>query len=209
MGHEAIVLPLMEAIHKPQAAIDALDTPAGAIAVTSAEAIRALTSIRENVLPHLSTVMLCVGRATAEAALQFGFQSVGTCHGAGRGLATLVAEMFSRDFPDFPNIPRVGPGSLIYLAGAPRSPHFETALQEFGISYRVAEVYRMSSISYAPEAISTLFEMHHPDVVLFYSSETARQFFRLVTPQMQTDLEDVRLLCLSDQVASAVPEGIR
>lgn len=199
LGHEAIVLPMMEAVHDPQAALDVLSLPHGAIAVTSAEAIRALALVKDDVSPHLTTPIFCVGPATAEAARQFGFQSVVTSYATGRALAQLIAEIFRSTG---------GPGGLAYLAGLPRSPGFEMALREEGIGCRVADVYRMSPIAHAPETIENLLFSRKPEAILFYSHETARHFFALNALATKSAFHDMRLLCLSEHVADAVPRGI-
>jgi uroporphyrinogen-III synthase len=206
LGHEAIVLPMMEAVHQPQAALDALSLPHGALAVTSAEAIRALMQVKDEVSPHLPTPIFCVGPATAEAARQFGFQSVVTSYATGRALAQLIAEILRST--GGPGGLVYGPGGLVYLAGLPRSPGFETALQQEGIGCRVAEVYRMSPIAHTPETIENLLSSRKPQAVLFYSHETARHFFALDAMATKTAFRDMRLLCLSDHVADAVPRGI-
>ncbi len=200
MGHEAIILPMMEAIHSPEAAMDIFAFHHDAIAVTSAEAIRALMTIRDQLTPHLQTPVFCVGAATAEAARQLGFQSVIAGPGTGTGLAQLIVD--TRPSPH-------NGVNLAYLAGLPRSAGFETALQEAGLACSVAEVYRMSPIPYAPGDVESLLESRRPDAVLFYSHETARAFFDLVAPAAQIlTLRDIRLLCLSDHVAAAVlPQG--
>jgi len=197
LGHEAIVLPMMEAVHTPQAALDVLALPHSAIAVTSAEAVRVLGAIGDRLTPYLRTPVFCVGAATADAARQSGFRSVITGPGTGSGLAHLIAETSTG----------VGQG-LVYLAGLPRTPAFEAALRDAGVACRVAEVYRMSPIAHAPGAIEDLFELRKPDTVLFYSHETARHFFDLVAPEKIAEFQNIRLLCLSDHVATAVPQGI-
>jgi uroporphyrinogen-III synthase len=196
MGHEAIVLPMMEAIHQPHAAQDGLALPHGAIAVTSAEAIRALAAIRNQLAPHLKTPVFCVGAATAQAAKLLGFRSLVTGPGTGVALAALVADR-SKSLAH----------GLVYLAGSPRSPAFEAALQDAGVAYRVAEVYRMSPISYSAPNMDALLAPHAPDVALFYSHETARHFFASIPPETSDALRGVRLLCLSEHVAAAIPAG--
>ncbi|WP_158515731.1 uroporphyrinogen-III synthase [Pararhizobium polonicum] len=196
LGHEAIVLPMMEPVHQPQAALDVLALAYDAIAVTSAEAIRALATITDQLAPHRHTPVFCVGAATAQAARQLGFQSVITGPGTGIGLAQSIAGTF-----------RSQSGTVAYLAGLPRSPGFENALADAGIACRTAEVYRMSPAAYASGDIEELLESRLPDTALFYSYETARRFFDLIAPEKIAALQDIRLLCLSDQVATAVPPG--
>ncbi|CAN7199619.1 uroporphyrinogen-III synthase [Pararhizobium sp. LjRoot235] len=197
LGHEAIVLPMMEAIHRPQAALDILALPHAAITVTSAEAIRALSAIKNQLAPHLQTPVFCVGTATAEATKALGFQSVIAGPGTGLGLAQQIADT-AKSLDD----------GLVYLAGLPRSPGFETALRQAGIRCRVADVYRMSPIAHAPETIENLLSSRKPEAVLFYSHETARHFFALNAMAAKTAFHDMRLLCLSEHVADAVPRGI-
>ncbi len=78
LGHVPILLPLSRARHDPQAALRALEgtsarraagqadaLPPSIIAVTSAEALRALESLGEALSPHLSRPLFAVGQATA------------------------------------------------------------------------------------------------------------------------------------------------
>ncbi|HTO30331.1 MAG TPA: uroporphyrinogen-III synthase [Pararhizobium sp.] len=194
LGHEAILLPLMQAIHDPKAAMEALTQPHTAIAVTSAEAIRAMTA---DFGSDLTTPIYCVGAATADIARKSGFRAVIAGSGTGASLANLIIRASAT---------RDGAG-LLYLAGRPRSPHFETALAQAGIAFRVAEVYRMQPIEYQPDDIRAWLALK-PQAVLFYSQETVRRFFRLVPASMLTDLRNIRLLCMSSQVADAVPNGL-
>ncbi|WP_438751494.1 uroporphyrinogen-III synthase [Pararhizobium sp. O133] len=198
LGHEAILLPLMQAIHDPKAAMDALAQPHTALAVTSAEAIRALAAgLGSDLTPHLTTPIYCVGAATADIARRSGFQSVIAGTGTGASLADLIIRASAT---------RDGAG-LLYLAGQPRSPHFENALAQVGIACRVAEVYRMQPIEYRPDDIKARLALK-PLAVLFYSQETVRRFFRLVPASMLNDLRNIRLLCMSSQVADAMPNGL-
>ncbi len=194
LGHEAILLPLMQAIHHPNAALDALAQPHTALAVTSAEAIRALGGI--DLTPHLSTSIYCVGTATADMARTSGFRSVVTGAGTGTSLADLIIRDGAKGTE----------GGLFYLAGHPRSPYFEAALEQAGIPCRVVEVYRMQPIEHAPDDLRARLALK-PDAILFYSQETVRHFFRLATSAMLADL-DMRILCMSRQVADAVPDGV-
>ncbi|WP_426240384.1 uroporphyrinogen-III synthase [Pararhizobium sp. DWP1-1-3] len=196
MGHQIVLLPVMEAIHQPQAALDALAHPHSAIAVTSAEVFRALAPYKAQLAPHLQTTVYCVGPATAQAARHMGFQSVVAGSGTGVSLAQIAAAA-SSDLT----------GGLVYLAGWPRSPAFEAGLQAAGIACRTAETYRMSTIAHAPEAVEQLLHPPGPDVALLYSHETARHFFALLPPQIARSISGMRLLCLSQHVANAIPPG--
>jgi uroporphyrinogen-III synthase len=196
MGHSTVLLPVMEAIHQPHAALDALAHRHSAIAVTSAEVFRALAPYKAQLAPHLRTTVYCVGPATAQAARHMGFQSVVTGSGTGVSLAKIAAAA-SANLTD----------GLIYLAGWPRSPAFEAGLQAAGITCHTAETYRMSAIRYTPKAVEQLFQPPIPDVALLYSYETARHFFALLSPQTRLLLSRMRLICMSEHVADAVPPG--
>lgn len=196
LGHEPILLPVMEAVHQPQAALAALSLPHTEIAVTSAQAIHALAPNRADLLPHLETPIFCVGQATAQAAADLGFRTVVAGPGTGKGLARLVIETRAATG---------NPVSLVYLARVPRSPDFEAMLHQAGISCQAVEVYGMSPIPRAPGEIAGLLESRRPDTILFYSQETASQFFTLCGKENVANLRDVRMLCLSDHVALAVP----
>ena len=196
MGHQAVLLPVMEAIHQPQAALEALAHPHSAIAVTSAEVFRALAPYKTQLTPYLQTPVYCVGPATARAAQRMGFQSVISGSGTGVSLARIAADAST----SLAN-------GLVYLAGWPRSPAFEAGLQAAGIACRTAETYRMSAIAHSPEAVEQLLHPPIPDLVLLYSHETARHFFALLSPQTAQMISGMRLLCLSEHVANAIPPG--
>lgn len=196
LGHDAVVLPVMQAVHKAQSAFDALAAPYSAIAITSAEAIRALTPRKAELASHLQAPVYCVGPATAEATRRIGFQTIVTGTGTGAVLAQII-EAAATDLS----------GGLVYLAGWPRSPAFEAGLKAAGIACRTAETYRMSAIAYAPGTVEMLLQSPVPDVVLLYSHETARHFFALLSPAMANALAGARLICLSAHVANAIPPG--
>jgi uroporphyrinogen-III synthase len=61
----------------------------------------------------------------------------------------------------------------------------------------------------APQVLDTIFEQR-PDAILFFSRQTAEDFFRVAEPQMRPDRVDgIRLLCLSKSVAEMVPASLR
>jgi len=194
LGHEAVSLPLSKAEHDLEATRQALDEPHSAIAVTSAEIARLFTSLGNG----LSTTVFAVGQASAAALRDAGFSTVLAAGGDGDSLATMVAEHYRQaGTPDTP---------LLYLAGNPRAPGFERRLREAGISFRTAEAYRMTPLAHARAEIETALLAPVPDAVLLYSQESARAFFSL-SPlvDMPERFETPRLLCLSRNVAAAVP----
>ena len=185
LGHLPILLPLTEAVHHPDAAIAALAVAHTAIAVTSAEALRVLQPIGNALQPHLDTRLFAVGEATAQAARDAGFRDVV----AGPGTGAELAELIAGEAGEFES-------PLLYLAGRPRSQGFEQGLAEHGVGIRIIECYEMRPIAY-PQPVDIA-----ADAVLLYSREAARLFFELSV----TDEQDLRIFCLSDNVASAVPQ---
>lgn len=125
MGHEPLLLPLAEPVHDPDAALRVLLATEGAIAVTSAEAIRTIAELGNDLRPHLDRPLLAVGEATAGEARRLGFRSVTASFGSGRELADRIA--------------RNAPRTLLYLAGTPRAPGFEKRLAELKLQVTVAE----------------------------------------------------------------------
>ncbi|WP_104665525.1 uroporphyrinogen-III synthase [Ensifer adhaerens] len=198
-GHRPILLPLMRAEHLATAAIAALETPHAAIVLTSAEAVRVLTSSGADLARHLTTPCFCVGDATAQAAAASGFTDLRIAAGTGESLAELIGATL--DTP--PPLP------LLYLAGTPRSEGLEKGLSQRGIEHRTVECYRMESIVHPRAAVEDLRGTGHPDAVLLYSRETARQLVRILAEAgIDPASFAARYLCLSPAVAEALPDGV-
>ncbi|MBY5353189.1 uroporphyrinogen-III synthase [Rhizobium leguminosarum] len=196
LGHEPLLLPLRQPLHDSVAAAAALAITSGAIAVTSAEAIRVLSALGEKLRPHLARPLFAVGETTAEEARSLGFRSVASSQGNGRDLADLVAVE--------------KPGTLLYLAGTPRAETFEGRLRELGIRFSVTECYRMQPAVPDPTEIGAIFASGYPDAILFYSRQTAEDFFRV--PELRSAVpkhSGIRLLCLSEAVAQAIPAALK
>ncbi|MGO8005386.1 uroporphyrinogen-III synthase [Rhizobium ruizarguesonis] len=196
MGHEPLLMPLRQPLHDSVAALAALATTSGAIAVTSAEAIRVLSALGEKLRPHLARPLFAVGETTAEEARSLGFRSVASSQGNGRDLADLVATQ--------------GADGLLYLAGWPRAETFEAGLRELGIRFSIAECYRMQPIVPGPAEIEAIFSRSRPEAILFYSRQTAEDFFRV--PELRSAVPEhsgIRFLCLSEAVAEAIPTALK
>ncbi|WP_377294304.1 uroporphyrinogen-III synthase [Rhizobium sp. SG2393] len=182
LGHKPVLLPLSRARHDAQAALRALSAPVGirggaaatpalphpAIAVTSAEALRALSDAGASLTPFLDRRLFAVGQATAAAAEALGFRRIVTGHGNGADLARLIA-----DHPE-------GRTGIVYLAGRPRARGLEDALAAAGIPVSVAVCYTMQPLDHDPNQVAALLEEANPDAVLVYSAETARALLSLL-----------------------------
>ncbi|MBX5227007.1 uroporphyrinogen-III synthase [Rhizobium sp. NLR9b] len=196
MGHEPLLLPLRRPQHDSAAAAAALEATSGAIAVTSAEAVRVASALGEKLRPHLVRPLFAVGEMTAQEARGLGFRSVAASAGNGRDLADLIATQ--------------GAEELLYLAGLPRAETFETRLRQLGIRFSVAECYRMTPVAPSPAEIEAVFSGGCPNAVLFYSRQTVEDFFRLA--ELRSALSghrEIHLLCLSETVAQAIPMSLK
>jgi len=200
LGYKAFVLPLSEPTHDPDAAITALGQNGGALAVTSAEAIRALAASGAALAPHLKRPLFAVGKRTADAARKIGFAEVFHSEGDGAGLADLIDRQRTL-LADLP---------VTYLAGSPRAQGFEARMAEHGISVSTAEVYHMRDLNPGDADLRHLLLEQKADAILFYSSHTARRFFALpVVQDFQERLHSMRFYCLSEQIAAAIPAALR
>lgn len=199
MGHETLSLPLSEPVHDVDTARQALSATQDAIAVTSAEAIRALAALDQNLAPHLGRPLFAVGKATAKEAGNLGFTHVLASEGGGIELAELIAH--NRTSMQQP---------LLYLAGSPRAAGFETRSMELNIPLRTVECYHMLDITPDDATLRKFFVDIRTDAVLLYSRQTAHRFFSLSFLRQHPDaLASTRFLCLSEAIADAVPALLR
>ena len=200
MGHEPLLLPLAEPIHYVGEAKSALLATDGAIAVTSAEAIRVLALLGADIKPHLGRSLFAVGKATAKEAAELGFSNIAVSEGGGTELASLITAHSAGEKRT----------CLLYLAGFPRAAGFEAGLAEQHLPFLTVECYRMRDIIPDNVTLYRLFADDRADAVLLYSHETARRFFSL--PFVGHNMElfaQTRFLCLSEAVADAVPGPLR
>lgn len=201
-GHEPVLLPLAAAEHDIDALALVLARPHAAVAVTSAEAIRALHALPA--LPPAFFDMSCfaVGESTATAAWNLGFRNVVAGDNDGTTLARMIAGQAD---------PALGAEQpLLYLAGRPRAAGFETELAVLKVPFEICECYRMRPLAPSPSDIMQVLGANPVDTILLYSSESARRLFDLRLPKAsQALLSGARVLCLSEKIAGVVPEPFR
>lgn len=195
-GHEPVLMPLMQATHQVESLVQPPLPGASALAVTSAEAIRALQAAPEKARQHLLAMRVyAVGRATARAAREAGFDDIKVADGDGLSLAGLL--IAQSETP------------ILYLTGTPRSPDFEAALADAGRMVDIRECYHMSPVIYGDAEIARRLTPM-PDVILVYSSETARHLGELhERTRGPLDWSRTGFLCLSEKIASALPEELQ
>ncbi|OHV82126.1 uroporphyrinogen-III synthase [Rhizobium sp. LCM 4573] len=198
MGHEPVLFPLTEARHHPAVAMEALERPHFAIAITSAEAIRCMRELGPELAPRRDEILFAVGEATADAAREAGFRSIQIGPGTGAELAAHIADTDSA---------RRATSPLLYLAGKPRSPAFEEGLRHHSIPFVTTECYEMITVE--PKDDRLLLEPP-ADAVLLYSRENANLFFGLdVVRQNAREFAGMVFCCMSENVAEAVPQAFR
>ena len=199
LGHEPVLLPLAAPQHDPEAVRVALSRRHSAIAITSGEAARVIADLGEDLDRHLLTTVFAVGRASARAMLDSGFRTVLTPEGDGRDLADLIIG-HCRDYG-------TPPDPLLYLAGRPRAPQFEARLTEAAIAHETVDCYRMEPVRPPRAELKAVIIDNPPDAIVFYSRESAVRFFELPAVEESQDvLARTLFLCMSANVAAAVPE---
>ncbi|TWF50249.1 uroporphyrinogen-III synthase [Neorhizobium alkalisoli] len=193
LGHEPMLLPLTEAAHDHAAVADGLAKPHSALILTSAEAVRAIIGGAESLADIASEKVYAVGEATAQAARQAGFADIRTGPGTGAGLAEMIAAEKSHLAKP-----------LLYLAGDPRSPELEDALERAGIAIMTALIYRMVPIDYGIDTVGKILLSPQADAVMLYSRRNAVIFLELAE-KLGAEMASLKILCLSANVAAAIP----
>src|SRR3546814_11072824 len=83
LGHQTVALPVMKAEHRLDATLEALRIPHGALAITSAAAVRAPAAPGGPLDPYLGDRVYALGAAPAAAAREHGFRDVDVAFGPG------------------------------------------------------------------------------------------------------------------------------
>ncbi len=157
LGHEPVIAPL----RRVERLVERLDGPApGRIVATSANAVLGIG------FPEAwrACRFIAVGEMTATAARRAGFVDVAVAAGDARSAAALLLAGGVR------------PDPVLFLAGSPRKPDFETALAEAGQGVRLIETYRMAEHAALPAAVVEALRSGFIDAVLHFSAESAGAF---------------------------------
>lgn len=181
LGHDVMTAPLFT-VHAVEWTPPS--EPFDALMLTSANALR-----HAGPLPGQWRALLCyaVGKATAQAARDYGFGHVI----AGSGDAEALARQMADD----------GVASALHLAGREhRSPPHDRPPIVTRIVYAADAVERLDEAAAACLAAGTI------DYVLLYSARAARHFRSLVT-RYGWDRSRLGVGVLSQQVADAVGDG--
>jgi len=192
-GHEVLVTPLMRI--EPIAAN--FEGEWSGTIVTSANAANA---IRENSSGNalIKLPLFAVGRRSAEAARESGFEDVLSADGGVRDLLQLIRiRRPDRNAP------------LLYLAGEDRAADLVGALSTRGIAAEMRVVYRAVALPFPPTLRDAL-EAGIIDAVMHFSRRAADSYVAgakmagVVAPALA-----VRHFCLSSQVAEPLADASR
>ncbi|MCA3573421.1 MAG: uroporphyrinogen-III synthase [Aestuariivirga sp.] len=188
MGHEVVMAPLMTI--RPRAGTVIPNMPWQAVAVTSANGIRALPA--GHGLETFRT--LTVGPQSLKAATAAGLKA--EAHGGDvNGLASFIRATLD---------PKAGP--ILYLSGAETAGDLEGQLTAAGFACHRAVLYDAVPAESLGEAATALGQ-GAIDAVLLYSPRTARIWLGLVKAHgLEPHAARIRNFCLSRNVASVLPE---
>lgn len=198
-GHQPLLLPLTAPLYDIDAVRRALAASKGAIAITSAEAVRATEMLGAEIARHLDRPLFAVGKASEEEAARVGFANRHHSQGDGADLADLIAATGTA----------LGGEPVTYLAGSPRAAGFEARLAALKIACSTVECYRMVDIEPDKDALEALHLDEGAVAILLYSRHTAERFVSLdLVRRSSGSVATVRFLCLSPAIAEAIPPSL-
>jgi uroporphyrinogen-III synthase len=185
-GCEVLVAPLL---HMEPFEFDPGPGPWGALALTSANAVRAVRN-HSRAAELLALPVFAVGAHTAESARAAGFDDAMSADGNREALVRLIAERYASQAP------------LLYLAGEDRAGDLEGDLVAAGVTVFTCVAYRVAPVAAVPAAVREALAQGRLDGVLHYSRRSAAIYLDLM---LAADLLDRALalthFCLSRQVA--------
>lgn len=185
-GHEGVIDALITIEPLP---FEPVSGAFDAVAVTSANALRAMGPKLPAALRSLP--LFAVGAQSAEAAREAGFGKVSVGKGDVLALAKTVAD-------ELPSGARV-----LYLAGSERAHDLAEMLTHEEIKTETRIAYRAVPATRLHENTCALLRSGGIDAVLHYSPRSAEIFLALVTKAgLVSGARGIRHLCLSDAVAA-------
>jgi uroporphyrinogen-III synthase len=184
-GHEVLIAPLLQV----EPVKTDLTTNWGAVIITSANAAGALATHPERDR-LIKLPLYAVGKRSADAARQVGFDDIITAGGDLRDLLRIV----SARRPD-------AKAPVLYLAGEDRSGNLIDDLAVRGIAAEMAVIYRAVAAPFSSALIAAL-KAGEIDAVLHFSRRSAENYVAGATQAgVAGQALAVRHLCLSAQIA--------
>ena len=186
LGHTAVIAPVLDIVPRLDVVIPHL--PYQAICLTSANGMRCLEVELDRHIP-----VYAVGEQSAAVVHARGFLNVAAEGGDVDGLVRHIASKLK---------PTDGP--LLYLSGAETSGDLEGQLTTRG--YAVTRVVTYDARACPLEQYAT--EIQSSDGVLLYSPRTVKLWLgEMERLNLVKAAESLRYLCLSQQVAKALPQN--
>ena len=185
-GCEVLVAPLLR--------LEAMDFdpgpgPWGALALTSANAVRAVAR-HPRMQELLSLPVFAVGAHTAEAARVAGFADAVAADGDKDGLVRLIAARHASHEP------------VLYLAGEERSGDLEGDLVAAGVTVFTCVAYRVAAVADVPPEAREVLSRGGLDGALHFSRRSAQVYVdRMQAAGILDKALAVSHYCLSRQVA--------
>jgi uroporphyrinogen-III synthase len=191
-GHNALIEPLLD-IRVRDVQPDVRDVQA--LLITSANGVRAFAQLSD----QRDLRVLTVGEASAEAARKAGFIGVESADGDAEALARLAIDRLD---------PADGP--LYHAAGTVTAGALQTRLTDAGFEVRRTPLYEAVPAERLSEPTRTALSEGTLDAALFFSPRTAKVFVTLLYAEGITQASrQIRAICLSDAVASALRDAAR
>lgn len=194
-GHTATVAPLLTIRNDDKATIP--DTDWQAIAVTSANALTALSSIA--IPKNLKAVpVYAVGPASARLADDLGFTDVRQAAGDMIALQDLMKQQL-----------QPGRAPILYLTGKVRSGDLAADLGADGFTVERVELYEAVAAAQLPSRARQAIRSGKADGVLLYSARTADTWLQLIEQSgLQVAAARLTHFCLSQAVAEKIRSGL-
>ena len=194
-GFEPIECPVLTIHFKEMPGYDI--SRAGALAFTSANGVRAFVKA----FPSRNTQVLCVGEATALEAGVGGFKEIFKAGGNVESLASLATDLHRQGQLKSP---------VLHIAGTVRRGNLANALACNGIDCETLALYEARPVATLTDAALTAIQQAEAQImVALFSPRSARLFLDQMAKYNPTLLERITPICLSDQVADALPASLR
>ncbi|ABE37707.1 uroporphyrinogen-III synthase [Rhodopseudomonas palustris] len=196
-GYDVLLAPMLR--FEPLPFPDDQDTITTGVIVTSANALRAIEH-QPGFARLLKLPLFAVGKHTARAARDAGFQDVVVADGDAARLRLKVSDSVRGK--------KKTEGTLLYLAGADLSRDLAGELREDGFNVVMQTTYRMAPVPTLPASVCDAFAAHRIEAVLHYSRRSARAFID-ATRESGIEISALAIpqCCLSETVSEVVREA--
>jgi uroporphyrinogen-III synthase len=197
-GFEALFAPMLR--FEPVPVPDQIGCDAGAVILTSANAVRALAD-HPSVAQLAALPAFAVGEQTATAARDFGFTAVTAAAGDAVSLRKLILDTVRKH-------PAMARQRWLYLAGADLTCDLTASLAKDGIEVQTITVYRMAATPSLPDTITDAFAAGNIAAVLHYSRRSAEAFVKAARLEgLEISALALPQCCISAHVASVLREA--